>query len=337
MDPRIWARISIGLALLFFAGMLARSFYLEWHIVRSPCADLSVANDTGAAPSVVDFSPKNIGLGSPLCVAIAGVANFVTSKDGKPTLHLFLDGQELKASVGRFFDRKTNLVLFDVARTGDDGEVWRKIIGQPGWGSDGSAPGSAHVRLGAGTDAGEFERASLPPLELRIVDPWALILGLIAFVAAVFALVLVARESAILRDGDAHSTYSLGRVQMAFWLYLVTAGFAYVWLATGDYNGILTSQSLTLLGISGTTALMAIAVKDTSAPVASVGFWKDILSDASGAALHRLQIVVWTAILGVIFLAEIYNSFRLPTFDSNLLILMGISGLTYVGFKFNEK
>ena len=40
---------------------------------------------------------------------------------------------------------------------------------------------------------------------------------------------------------------------------------------------------------------------------------------------------------GVVFLAEIFRSFRRPTFDSNLLILMGISGVTYVGFKFNEK
>jgi cation transport ATPase len=63
----------------------------------------------------------------------------------------------------------------------------------------------------------------------------------------------------------------------------------------------------------------------------------DILSDADGVALHRLQIVVWTVILGVVFFAEIFRSFRLPTFDSNLLILMGISGATYVGFKFKEK
>jgi hypothetical protein len=60
----------------------------------------------------------------------------------------------------------------------------------------------------------------------------------------------------------------------------------------------------------------------------------DILNENGGVALHRLQIVVWTAILGVVFFFAIYRSFRLPEFDSNLLILMGISGVTYAGFKF---
>jgi hypothetical protein len=124
---------------------------------------------------------------------------------------------------------------------------------------------------------------------------------------------------------------------MAFWLYLITAAFVFIWLVTGDYNGVLTSQALTLMGISGTTGLMAISVSSADAPAASAGFLQDILSDNDGVALHRLQIVVWTLILGVVFFAEIYRSFRLPALDSNLLILLGISGVTYVGFKFNEK
>ena len=102
----------------------------------------------------------------------------------------------------------------------------------------------------------------------------------------------------------------------------------------------MTSQALTLMGISSTTALMAISVDKPAAqaaPAASTGFLNDILSDGNGVALHRLQIVVWTAILGVVFFAEIYRSIRLPTFDSNLLILMGISGVTYAGFKMQEK
>ena len=179
--------------------------------------------------------------------------------------------------------------------------------------------------------------SALPPIELKIIDPIALLLGMVALVAAVVALGFAASTSAVLRDGDATSSFSLARVQMAFWLYLITAAFLYIWLVTGNYNDVLTPQALTLLGISGTTGLMAIAASPPGTPSASRGFWTDILSDGGGIALHRLQMAVWTAILGVVFLAEIYGSFRLPTFDSNLLILMGISGVTYVGFKFNEK
>jgi hypothetical protein len=356
MQAARWMRTFAALGILFLAGTLARSCYLDQQVERLPCSDPAIAGDASKdnagndnankdnagkagtpAPSMVNFAPKRIELGSQVCVAITGAQSVATDKDGKPALHLFIDGLELKGSAGRFADSGKTLVLFDVARTADDSEAWATIIGHLGRGSGGAALGSVRARIGAGTDSGEFAGATLPPIELTIVDPLTFALGIAALVAAVVALCLAARTSAILRDGDAESTFSLARVQMAFWLYLITATFLYVWLVTGDYNGVLTSQALTLLGISGTTGLMAIAVNPSTVPTASQGFWTDILSDGGGIALHRLQVVVWTAILGAVFLAEIYNSFRLPTFDSNLLILMGISGVTYVGFKFNEK
>jgi hypothetical protein len=347
MDPKRWAPIFAGLAVVLFAGILVRVFYLHLQVVQLPCdskslADNVVASDTKPA-SVANFFPNDkIWLGAPLCVAIAGPANVAVDKDGKPTLHLFLNGLEFKDAVGTLVDRKKNLVMFDVVRTADDAALWNKIIGQLEWWTWGAR---VPVRVGVGTDkGGEFDSVDqTPPLQLIMVDPWSLILGFGSFLTAVFALVLAARISAVLRDGDATSPYSLARVQMAFWLYLVTASFIFIWLVTGDYNGVLTAQSLTLIGISATTGLMAISVDKASgqpAPAmapASEGFMNDILNDGNGLALHRLQMAVWTLVLGAVFFAEIFRSFRLPTFDSNLLILMGISGVTYVGFKYQEK
>lgn len=51
-------------------------------------------------------------------------------------------------------------------------------------------------------------------------------------------------------------------------------------------------------------------------------------------SFHRFQIVVWTLVLGLIFCSEVYTKLSMPTFDSTLLILMGISSGTYLGFKF---
>lgn len=336
-----WVRIFTSLAIVFLAATLARSFYLDQQVNRLPCGELATVGNSvkpdATPPSVVNFAPKEIGLGSPVCIAIAGAKGIAADKSGKPALHLFLDGLELKDVVGRYADPRQTLVQFDVARSVDDLEAWRAIIGHLGLRSDGAAAGSVTARIGAGSDDGEINTAALPPIELKIIDPIALLLGMVALVAAVVALGFAASTSAVLRDGDATSSFSLARVQMAFWLYLITAAFLYIWLVTGNYNDVLTPQALTLLGISGTTGLMAIAASPPGTPSASRGFWTDILSDGGGIALHRLQMAVWTAILGVVFLAEIYGSFRLPTFDSNLLILMGISGVTYVGFKFNEK
>jgi hypothetical protein len=72
-------------------------------------------------------------------------------------------------------------------------------------------------------------------------------------------------------------------------------------------------------------------------PIASQGFRLDILSDADGISFHRLQIAVWTVVLGIIFCVSVYNVLSMPTFSDALLGLLGISGGTYIGFKIPEK
>ena len=51
-------------------------------------------------------------------------------------------------------------------------------------------------------------------------------------------------------------------------------------------------------------------------------------------SFHRFQIIVWTLVLGVVFCSEVLTKLAMPSFDSTLLILMGISSGTYLGFKF---
>ncbi len=72
-------------------------------------------------------------------------------------------------------------------------------------------------------------------------------------------------------------------------------------------------------------------------PGVSRGFLRDILSDGEGLSLHRFQIAAWTVALGVIFVADTYNSLRMPEFSATLLGLMGLSAGTYLGFKVPEK
>jgi len=79
------------------------------------------------------------------------------------------------------------------------------------------------------------------------------------------------------------------------------------------------------------------AFPETPKPVISKGFFRDLLSDGSGASFHRFQIVVWTIILCLIFTREVLRKLAMPELDASLLGLMGISSGTYVGFKFPEK
>jgi hypothetical protein len=72
-------------------------------------------------------------------------------------------------------------------------------------------------------------------------------------------------------------------------------------------------------------------------PPASQGFVNDLLNDNSGISFHRFQIVVWTIVLGIIFVESVYSRLAMPEFSGTLLALMGISSGTYLGFKGTEK
>ncbi|HXN74444.1 MAG TPA: hypothetical protein VN861_17990 [Candidatus Acidoferrales bacterium] len=71
-------------------------------------------------------------------------------------------------------------------------------------------------------------------------------------------------------------------------------------------------------------------------PAKSEGFVKDLLKDGSDYSFHRVQIFVWTIVLGAVFIWSVYRKMTMPEFDASLLTLMGISSGTYVGFKFPE-
>ena len=70
----------------------------------------------------------------------------------------------------------------------------------------------------------------------------------------------------------------------------------------------------------------------------------DLLSEEDANAgqgrvitFHRFQIVVWTLILGTVFVSEVFTKLAMPVFDTTLLTLMGISSGTYLGFKVSAK
>jgi len=69
----------------------------------------------------------------------------------------------------------------------------------------------------------------------------------------------------------------------------------------------------------------------------SNGFWRDICDDGNGASFHRLQVVIWTMVLGAVFVRSVLQVMSMPEFPETLLTLLGISNVTYLGFKIPEK
>jgi len=181
----------------------------------------------------------------------------------------------------------------------------------------------------------------------------------ILLVAGVLAL---AARTELVRDSDPQlpdfrqRPFSLAKSQLAFWTVAVIGSFLYVFFATGRFSGVMSNTVLWLLGIStGTTALSAAAggpaapaapppVPPAGAPPAPPPappqvhqrFFTDILSDNQGMNVHRLQMAIWTAAFGGIFIYESIKSGVFPTFDDQAFVLMGISSVTYVWFKRSE-
>jgi hypothetical protein len=256
---------------------------------------------------------------------------------------------------------------------------------------------------------GEKPLPRLATSNLKIIFDKLYLVGLmwwwvVLVFAIVIATILYARNSDMLRDGPhvggVRQTYSLARVQMAWWFVLIVVGFVLIWVVTGDRDTIPVSL-LGLMGISAATALAAVAITPrgderaaaerdrltkikTSAatriqeldaeiattvdPVAkakleqlkadaqkeideaniaiaqvknyypSKNLWTDIVTDVRGSvALDRFQIVVWTIVLGGIFVASVVWDLTMPEFSATLLALMGISSGTYIGFKIPQK
>ena len=73
------------------------------------------------------------------------------------------------------------------------------------------------------------------------------------------------------------------------------------------------------------------------APAQSAGFWQDICNDGTGMSFHRVQVVIWTVVLGAVFIRSVANGMSMPEFSETLLALLGISNGTYLGFKIPEK
>lgn len=192
----------------------------------------------------------------------------------------------------------------------------------------------------------------------------------IILLAFAFLMILISQKSTMLRNTvfnpdnfnsvakaekikKPKPSYSLGRSQLAFWTVIVSASFVYLLLSQSAYPDIavpvLDTVNLTLISIAaGTTVVSKIidsSQKDNQTEAIpqqdypSEGFFIDIISDEQGVSIHRLQNVLWTLIVGGIYIAYVSGHTILPDdtiLTTNLLGLMGISTAAYLGLKLNE-
>ena len=139
---------------------------------------------------------------------------------------------------------------------------------------------------------------------------------------------------------------SLSLFQIFFWTVITVWALAYVFIVTGTLVS-LTAEMLTLLGIAGTGSVLArlIAARTRTPPRAYLSppgsppeFWQMLsTTDSSGTPsfdLLKLQLLVFTLVIGVYVVWRITDTATFPALDTNTLLLLGVSQGIYVGGKF---
>lgn len=142
--------------------------------------------------------------------------------------------------------------------------------------------------------------------------------------------------------------YSFSRTQLMWWTLIIASCYI---LAFAHYENLpaINSTTLALLGIGLGTTTFARVVDNTQVNQAatnstsrhqdetSQGFLTDLLSDETGISMHRFQAFIFNIIFGVTFFIDFFNmKYILPTYDSQQLLLLGISSGAYIAIKMNE-
>ncbi|HEX8258017.1 MAG TPA: hypothetical protein VF589_10315 [Allosphingosinicella sp.] len=142
---------------------------------------------------------------------------------------------------------------------------------------------------------------------------------------------------------DANSQPSLSLFQIFFWTLITVWGLIYVFIVTGELMN-LTGTMLVLLGIAGTGTVAArfLSRGSTGAPAApavrapatrtEVDF-AALLSTNGTFDLLKLQLFVFTLLIGAFVVWRIADSGVFPELDTETLLLLGVSQGLYIGGK----
>ncbi|MDE3761837.1 hypothetical protein GOA77_13585 [Sinorhizobium meliloti] len=140
---------------------------------------------------------------------------------------------------------------------------------------------------------------------------------------------------------------SLSLFQIFFWTVITAWGFFYTFVVTGSLLKM-TVEMMALLGIAGTGSVLArwiaVAKGSTSQPVVSavsaadaervepLDFWQ-ILNTNGQFDLLKLQLLLFTLLIGAYVICRIVDTASFPVLDTNTLLLLGVSQGIYIGGK----
>jgi len=250
---------------------------------RKAAASLKIEGIAALAGSSGRSGP--VGLNEELFVRLAPAPPATSI----PALHasryaLFLNGREVKGLPDPIYNPARQSLVFVLKRNDTNKDLWTSLLGSPSLGeftrdvtvSLGERPADSKQAtlasiVGVAEGVDKLELKELPPI--RFVIAVALIVSVVWLVFARTARSTTLRDNLLPQIMPKLQTYSLARCQMAFWFVLILCSFVFLYVITWDFNTI-SQQALELMGISGATALGAVAVdrvKDSPADAVNRG------------------------------------------------------------------
>ncbi len=344
--PRAGAAVMLAMACLLWAAACASA----WG---------QAVDTSGSAPAPrVTALGGNLKLDNIIEVTVEGLSEWTRTQGHTPwRLVPHLNGRALTGLYPAAVNLRTGKLQFFLRVTPESRASWNNVLSPPTL--------SRKVRFSVGLELQDpFETAltlEQGPATLTVIEPsWALAALAIGATFALSFAWLAATTSFLMerpafRGGNAAPRFSLAKVQLAVWFFIVFGAFITIWLATGNYDTINASIVATL-GISAGTALgdsyikskrerrvqegnmpvPSIAAKSDEARCTPRQFIRDLLTDSDGYSIYRFQMVAWTVVLATIFVSGVYYDLAMPEFRPDLLYLLGLSSGTYIAHRFPE-
>jgi len=211
--------------------------------------------------------PDRVGIGETVYIDIDSLAEAIRRDRVDPhDFVLYLNGRPLWNVRGTLVNPTTGTLAFRLEEADTSREAWVSLLGSP------RSLVRHGIVIGAGhAQAQELESAeSIPPyVTLTVVQVSHLVIAAVVLAGLIVGFVVLARRSNLVRDSSPpfppekkKKPFSLSRLQMAVWFFLVLGAFVFLNLVTHSVD-TLNQQALILIGIGTGTALGA-ALVDTS-------------------------------------------------------------------------
>jgi len=206
------------------------------------------------APKVVKVE-GNLELDDIIQVEVEHLNEWAAKNDATKLVP-YLDGLAIHGNYPAEVHASLDHLHFHLQSTAESRKVWIAILGEP-------HSTRKAVAFTVGLDnQGPFDSVfdQEHPIWLTVISPVYGVVSLVVVGITFILLIWLASKTNLVRDGGSCPVpgklrpYNLGRVQMAFWFFLIYVSYVTIWLITNALDTI-TGSLLALMGISAGTAL----------------------------------------------------------------------------------